>query len=63
MRPEKRKKRGGEKGELKVKSLEFLLSVHPQTSQANIVYLDQKAGKCTTCKCLCNKFEVFIAQQ
>ena len=37
-------------------NLEFLLSAHAQTSQANILYMDQKAGKCTTCKRLCKKF-------
>ena len=40
MRQEKRKKRGGE----------ILLSAHARTSQANILHLDQKAMKCTTCK-------------
>ena len=36
--------------------LEILLSVHAWTSQANILHLDQKAVKCTTCKQLCGKF-------
>ena len=36
--------------------LAILLSVHAQTSQANILHLDQKAAKCTTCKRLCGKF-------
>ena len=36
--------------------LEILLSVHSWTSQANILHLDQKAVKCTTCKQLCGKF-------
>ena len=35
---------------------EILLSVHAQTSQANILHLDQKAAKCTACKQLCGKF-------
>ena len=66
MRQGKRKKKGGEKPKLKVDcfvtfkpkkpNVEFLLSVHAQTSQANILYMDQKAGKCTTCKRLCKKF-------
>ena len=66
MRQGKRKKRGGEKPKLKVDcfvtfkpkkpNLEFLLSAHAQTWQANILYMDQKAGKCTTCKRLCKKF-------
>ena len=63
---EKRKKRGG--GKVKSKSqdccvtfkpknyLELLLSVHAQTSQANILHLDEKATKCSTCKRLCGKF-------
>ena len=37
-------------------NLEILLSVHSWTSQANILHLDQKAVKCTTCKQLCGKF-------
>ena len=36
--------------------LEILLSVHSWTLQANILHLDQKAVKCTTCKQLCGKF-------
>ena len=32
IRQEKRKKRGGEKAKLKVKTLEILLSAHAQTS-------------------------------
>ena len=35
---------------------EILLSVHAQTSQADILHLDQKAAKCTTCKPVCGKF-------
>ena len=34
----------------------FLLSVHAPTSQANILHLDQKAPKCTSCKRLCGRF-------
>ena len=30
-----------------------LLSVHARTSQADILHVDQKAAKCTTCKQLC----------
>ena len=29
---------------------EILLSAHARTPQANILYLDQKATKCMTCK-------------
>ena len=36
--------------------LEILLSAHAQTSQADILHLDQKAAKCTTCKPVCGKF-------
>ena len=43
MRQEKRKKRGGEKAKI-------LLSAHAQTQQVDILHLDQKAAKCTTCK-------------
>ena len=66
MRQEKRKKRGGEKVKsksqdccvtLKPKNyLAILLSAHAQTLQADILQLDQKATKCTTCKWLCGKF-------
>ena len=54
MRQEKRKKRWEErKRKVKVKtavSLEILLSAHARTSQADILHLDQKAMKSTTCK-------------
>ena len=53
MRQEKWKKRGGEKAKSKSQDccvtfkpknfLEILLSAHAQTSQANILHLDQKA--------------------
>ena len=36
--------------------LKILLPVHACTLQANILHLDQKAEKCTTCKQLCGKF-------
>ena len=64
----KKKKRGGEKAnKIKVNTLvsllkpknylEILLSAHTQTSQANILHLDQKAAKCVNCtwKGLCGK--------
>ena len=35
---------------------EILLSAHARTSQADILYLDHKAAKCTTCKPVCGKF-------
>ena len=50
MRQEKRKKRGGEKAKSKI-----LLSAHARTSQADILDLDEKAAKCTTCKPVCGK--------
>ena len=65
MRQQKRKKRGGEKAKSKVKTavsllnpktVEILLSAHARTSQADILHLDQKAAKCTTCKAVCGKF-------
>ena len=37
-------------------NLEILLSAHARTSQADILHLDQKAVKCTTCKRVCGKF-------
>ena len=52
----KAKKEGFVTFKPKKPNVEFLLSVHAQTSQANILYMDQKAGKCTTCKRLCKKF-------
>ena len=36
--------------------LEILLSAHARTSQADILHLDQKAAKCSTCKPVCGKF-------
>ena len=36
--------------------LEILLSAHAQTSRADVLHLDQKAAKCTTCKPVCGKF-------
>ena len=65
MRQEKRKKREGEKAKsksqdccvtFKLKNLEILLSAHARTSQADILHLEQKAAKCTTCKPVCGKF-------
>ena len=53
MRQEKRKKREGEKAK---SNLEILLSAHARTSQTDILHLDQKAVKCTTCKPVCGKF-------
>ena len=64
MRQEKRKKKGGEKAKNKSQDCcvtfkpknEILLSVHARTSQADILHLDQKTAKCTTCKPVCGKF-------
>ena len=66
MRQEKREKRGGEKAKSKVKTAVSLLNpktiskfcfllAHAQTLQADILHLDQKAAKCTTCKPVCGK--------
>ena len=46
----KAKKEGRRESEL------IVLSAHARTSQANILHLDQKAVKCTTCKRICGKF-------
>ena len=69
--PSKRKKKRGKKSEkrreekkrkVKVKTamsllnLEVLLSAHARTSQADVLHLDQKVAKCTTCKPVCGKF-------
>ena len=62
MRQEKQKKRGGEKAKSKSQDYcvtfkpKIFLSAHAQTSQADILYLDQKAVKCTTSKPVCGKF-------
>ena len=60
------KKKGGEKAKSKSQDccvtfkpknyVEILLSAHARTSQADILHLDQKAVKCTTCKQVCGKF-------
>ena len=65
MRHEKRKKKGGEKAKSKSQDccvtfkpknyLEILVSAHAGTSQADILNLEQKAAKCTTCKPVCGK--------
>ena len=59
----KAKKSGEEKkGKVKIKTAvsllnpKILLSGHARTSQANILHLDQKAAKCTTCERLYGKF-------
>ena len=46
-----KKKRGGEKAKSKSQDCcVTLLSAHARTLQADILHLDQKAAKCTTCK-------------
>ena len=65
----KEKKKGGEKAKSKSQDCcvtfkpknysnnsKFLLSAHARTLQADILHLDQKAAKCTTCKPVCVKF-------
>ena len=57
------KRREERKRKVKVKTavsllnpnLEILLSAQAWTSQADILHLDQKAAKCTTCKPVCVK--------
>ena len=67
--PAKEKKREERKRKVKVKTAlsllnpQTLLSAHTQTSQANILHLDRKAVKCSTCKWLYGTFSIFIAQQ
>ena len=62
MRQEKRKKKGGEKAKSKSQDCgvtfkpKILLCAHARTLQADILHLDQKAAKCTTCKPVCGKF-------
>ena len=65
MRQEKPKRREERKRKVKVKTavsllnpkaVEILLSAHARTSQADILHLDQKAAKCTTCKPVSGKF-------
>ena len=67
MRQEKQKRGEERKRKVEVKTAvsnpKFLLSTHARTSQANILHLDQRAAKCTTCKRLCGNFQLFIARQ
>ena len=44
-------------------AVKILLSTHARNLQANILHLDQKAVKCTTCKWLFSKFWLFIARK
>ena len=53
------KRREERKRKVKVKTAVSLLNpktAHARTSQADILHLDQKAAKCTTCKPVCGKF-------
>ena len=58
--PSKRKKNEARKakkeGRRESENVEILLSAHARTSQADILHLDQKAMKCTTCKPVSGKF-------
>ena len=49
------KEKKNEAIKVKKEGEEILLSSHARTSQANILYLDQKATKCMTCKWLYGK--------
>ena len=55
-RREERKRKVKVKTAVSLLNVEILLSAHARTSQANILHLDQKAAKCTTCKPVCGKF-------
>ena len=44
---------------MKKEGEEILLSSHARTPQANILYLDQKATKCMTCKWVYGKVQLF----
>ena len=44
------KEKKNEAIKVKKEGEEILLSSHARTPQANILYLDQKATKCMTCK-------------
>ena len=55
-RREERKRKVKVKTAVSLLNLEILLSGHAWTSQADILHLDQKAVKYTTCKRLCGKF-------
>ena len=62
--PSKRKKNEARKAKKEGRrESEILLSAHARPSQADILHLDQKAAKCTTCKSVCGKFQLFIARQ
>ena len=53
------KKKGGEKAKSKSQDCCITFkpfSAHAQTSQADVLHLDQKAAKCATCKPVCGKF-------
>ena len=58
--PSKRKKNEARKakkeGRRESETLEILLSARARTPQGDILHLDQKALKCTTCKLVCGKF-------
>ena len=49
------KEKKNEAIKVKKEGEEILLYAHARTSQANILYLDQKATKCMTCKWLYGK--------
>ena len=55
-REKKNEARKAKKEGRRESDLEILLSAHARTSQADILHLDQKAAKCTTCKPVCGKF-------
>ena len=56
---EKKMRQEKQKNTWEERNLEILLTVHAQTSQADILHLDQKAMGCTTCKPVCGYFFLF----
>ena len=62
-RGEERKRKVNVKTAVSLLNPQTLLSAHTQTSEANILHLDRKAAKCSTCKWLYGTFSLFIAQQ
>ena len=54
--PAKEKKWGKKSVKRREGRREILLFVHARTSQADILQLDEKAAKCTSCKLFCGTF-------
>ena len=54
--PAREKKNEARKAEKEGRRESEKFSAYARTSQADILHLDQKAAKCTTCKPVCGKF-------